>query len=109
MTTTPTLQSSTDICQQLDIPYQRLHRWTAKGAITPTQPSTGTGSRTGWSTDDATRLAAIIRVYNDLNTLGIDCPWQLVAELWHHLTTWNTAELHTDTVTITVHLEKGEQ
>jgi hypothetical protein len=109
MTTTPTLLSTEEVSARTGISFRMLDHWRRHGAIHPSQPSTGSGSYAGYSQKDAAIIEAIGRVRRDLLSLHVTPTHQLVAELWHHLTTWNTAELHTGTVNITVHLDKGEQ
>lgn len=103
MTDTVELWSSDEAIERVGegLTYVTLHRWVNHGAVTPSQPPTGPGSRTGWSAADISAIEAIARVRADLATLGMPCPWRLVAELWSQLRdTGREAGLHARTVTI---------
>ena len=104
--TTEDLLLSGDVINRIQhgLTYATLHRWVRHGAITPTKPPAGKGSEIGWTHHDTKKLAAIAHVRADLTTLGLPCPWPLVAKLWTDLTQWGEADINADTITITVHL-----
>ena len=104
--TTPTLCSSGEALTRIghDLPYSVLHRWVRNGAVTPTQPATGKGSDIGWTPHDTAALTALATLRQDLEHLGLPCPWKLVRELWDQLDTADTATIDAGTVHILIHL-----
>jgi hypothetical protein len=99
-----TLFTGPQAAHQTGIPYRMLHHWTSHGAITPTKPANGAGTRTHWNTRDIRILTAISHVTADLHTLGIQPTSRLIARLWHDLNHHIPVTITQGTVTITVDL-----
>jgi DNA-binding transcriptional MerR regulator len=100
-----TLLSSADVAARCGVTPRVLDYWVRRGAVQPTQPPAGYGSRTGYSPGDVARLEAIATVRDDLWQLGLDLPVGLVRRLWDALEAADVAILGDRSVLITVAVE----
>ena len=72
-------QEAADAC---GLTYRMVDNWTRCGAVWPSIPAHGQGTRRMWSTVDIERLARIARVVRDAERAGLQVTYAAITAMW---------------------------
>lgn len=99
--------SATAICKAAGVSYRSLDYWIRAGAIVPSLPAEGSGSRRGFTEREQEAIVLIGQVQRDCAALGLTMSTETVGNLWTELTRDGRAFLAQGTVAIAATLESG--
>jgi hypothetical protein len=78
--------STVEAAAACGLTYRQVDNWTRCGAVWPSIPAHGTGTRRPWSTVDIERLARIAGVVHRAERAGLSVGYAAIAAIWDRLT-----------------------
>lgn len=77
--------STREACAATGLAYSVVDRWERAGAVFPSVPARGCGSRREWSTVDIERLARIAGLVRRAEQAGLTVSYATVSAVWDAL------------------------